>query len=643
MAPASSNATSAQSLLVLQRLRQLCTESLRQSIPERDSTIRALWNDDIIQTLTAVLELQRVELELRRSEVDLQRLDIRLVARIIETVATQTSFPNERLPDLPIEMEPHLRLLAAALRLYKYNGTCLDDDVHTAVYNGITKFSDMFKSYRNKRHEKVRVDDSNVNFLLIHCQYLLLSIDSSESLSQKIAKRAVDGFDIAMMGLARSFHNIRPTVMEIIKRKRTRGKWHDTFLELEDACWMVVCGDIQSLSPAGSRDSGIDAVLEEASIATDLLMDNMTFHSSRPRKSGLVTRLVKRAAIRTSEAVQESGPAEEHEEYLRYGILDLVYQLSFRIRQRSREECFKTFLKIVRMVLERSPSSVNLSSTDADLYLKATDLWNRICEVGSVDGVDYGEDEDRVGISIWTGKHIDYAETWFEYSKLYDCNLWRLLTSFRRSKRVQSQIKMLRKKEKSLIRQAYCKETRFARTDYQDEAGRNEEVIVGSPNLDRHFFFNHENRLTLLHHLCRSEDVQFSDVEIELLVQLVQRQPTLRRRIENVLHPPDPSNDNPHDDDLLDVHDNAQGNRVLENESVHPTSPVDVESVVAAMERPSNQGLNFPATDRTRIEPTSSLGIVVATPSIMETDQTRPLSNNERRSRGSTFCCMCYG
>ena len=429
MATASSSATSAQSLLVLQRLRQLCTEALRQCIPERDSTVRAVWSDDIIQTLTAVLELQRVELELRRSEVDPQQLDIRLVARIIETVATQASFPNERLANLPVEMEPHLRLLAAALRLYKYNGTCLDHDVHTAVYNGITKFSEVFESYRKKRHENVRVDDSNVNFLLIHCQYLLLSIDSSESLNQKIAKRAVDGFDIAMMGLARSFHNIRPTVMEIIKRKRSRGKWHDTFLDLEDACWMVVCGDIQSLSPAGSRDSDIDAVMEEASIATDLLMDNMTFHSTRPHKSGLVMRFVKRAAIRTSEAVQESGPAEEHEEYLRYGILDLVYQLSFRIRQRSRGECFKTFLKIVRMVLERSPSSLNLGSADADLYLKATDLWNRICEVGSVDGVDYGEDEDRVGINIWTGKHIDYAETWLQYSKLYDCNLWRPLTS----------------------------------------------------------------------------------------------------------------------------------------------------------------------------------------------------------------------
>ena len=142
---------------------------------------------------------------MRRSEVDPQRLDIRLVARIIETVATQASFPNERVANLLIEMEPHLRLLAATLRLYKYNGACLDNDVHTAVYNGITKFSEVFKGYRNQRHENVRVDDSNVDFLLIHCQYLLLDIDSDEYLNQKIAKRAVDGFDIAMMGLARSF------------------------------------------------------------------------------------------------------------------------------------------------------------------------------------------------------------------------------------------------------------------------------------------------------------------------------------------------------------------------------------------------------------------------------------------------------
>ena len=55
---------------------------------------------------------------------------------------------------------------------------------------------------------------------------------------------------------------------------------------------------------------------------------------------------------------------------------------------------------------------------------------------------------------------------------------------------MQSQNKILRKKEKSLIKQAYRKETKFARTDYQDEAGRNGAglgLIVGSPELDHHF------------------------------------------------------------------------------------------------------------------------------------------------------------
>ena len=208
---------------------------------------------------------------------------------------------------------------------------------------------------------------------------------------------------------------------------------------------------------------------------------------------------------------------------------------------------------------------------------------------------------------------------------------------------MQSQNKILRKKEKSLIRQAYRKGTKFARTDYQDEAGRNEglTLIGGSPNLDRHFFFNHENRLTLLHHLCRSEDVQFSDGEIDLLVQLVQRQPTLRRRIEDVLRPPDTSNDNPHDDNLIDVHDDAQRDRVSEHESVHPTSPGDVEPRVTAMERSLNQGPNFRATDQTHIEPTPSLGVAAGTTSITETEQARVLSDNERRSRGSKFSCLC--
>lgn len=437
------SAVSAQSKLVLQRLRHLCIQALEKSLPQPDSSARGVWNEEIIRTLTAVFELQRVELH---SEVDLQRLDITLIARVIEVLASTSYFPDFRSPILPHLMEPHLRLLAAALRLYKYNGRSLVHELHTAVYKNITRLSEGFRRYRSNRDPSVRVDDWNVDFLLKHCQYLLLSIESSESLTHKIAKRAVISFDTAMAGVAHNYQNIRPALMEIIKRKRSRARWHDEYTHLEDACWMVLAGDVRARTD--DSHAGVAALLEEASIATDLLRDSIEFHvTKQQRQSGPVKRLVRRTINRAAEVLQEAGPAEEHEEYLRYGILDLVYQLSFRIRKRSRQECFGQFLKIVRIVLEGSPASMDL------LQVKATDVWNRIWELGEKDHEVYGSDEDRAAIRNWTEDHNAKIEN-YEYSILYHSFNWSSADRFRRSKRIQSQNRKLREEVKALFKKA---------------------------------------------------------------------------------------------------------------------------------------------------------------------------------------------
>jgi hypothetical protein len=108
-----------------------------------------------------------------------------------------------------------------------------------------------------------------------------------------------------------------------------------------------------------------------------------------------------------------SNTPEEHTDYLRYGILDLIYILSFRIRRRSRRECLRDYLKIVRLVLERSTSSAT------SLHAKATDIWNRICEVGADDSLTYGDEEDREAIRAWTRDHDDTTED-PEESSMYE-------------------------------------------------------------------------------------------------------------------------------------------------------------------------------------------------------------------------------
>ena len=111
----------------------------------------------------------------------MQRLDIGLIAQILEALTLRNFFPDFSSSQLLIDMEQFLRFLAFALRLYKYHSKSLEQTVHQTVYKRISDLWNAFEKYRDKRNPKYRVDDWNIAFLIKHCQYILLSIESSES------------------------------------------------------------------------------------------------------------------------------------------------------------------------------------------------------------------------------------------------------------------------------------------------------------------------------------------------------------------------------------------------------------------------------------------------------------------------------
>src|SRR5438045_1582759 len=84
----------------------------------------------------------------------------------------------------------------------------------------LSKLWTEFKNNQGRRGESGRVEEWNVLFLVKHCQYLLLSIDGTDSLSRKIARRVTIGFDAAVSGVSHSFQNLRPAAVELIKRQR---------------------------------------------------------------------------------------------------------------------------------------------------------------------------------------------------------------------------------------------------------------------------------------------------------------------------------------------------------------------------------------------------------------------------------------
>jgi hypothetical protein len=394
-----SSTLSVHSQLVLQRFADLCTTELNRLIPQSDSGAHGVWNEESIRTLTAIFELQRVELT---SESRRRRLNIGLISTVIHSLATRTYFIDLHSPELLLEMEPHIRLLAAALRLYKYRAESLQHDIHQVIYDGITRLSTEFNNGRSKRTEN-KVDENNVLFLLQHCQYLLVSIDSSESFRHRFSRRALQGFDIGMMIAARSYHNIRPAVVQMMQRQRSRPRWHDVYVELEDVCWSLFAGDIRVRNDEQAEH--ISELMEETHDAACLLREIMERHLPASQQSSRgVMGFVRNAGGRASQVFTASGPHDEHPYYLQYGILDLIYQMTIRIRSKSRKNCFAEFVKVVRIVLERSPSNLDV------LHAKATDVWNRILEVGKEDRRRYGEHEDRNAIVLWCDRNLDKVE-----------------------------------------------------------------------------------------------------------------------------------------------------------------------------------------------------------------------------------------
>ena len=396
------------------RLTERCAECLRSLLPQPDSHTRGIWNEDAIRTLTAIFELQRVE---AHSELEERRIDNHLITGVIAGLATTTYFTDPRATKLLREMEAHLRLLAAALRLFKYTGKSLDEQLHQEVYDGTSRMFDVFDDSRSRREESLQIDDWNVAFLLKHCQYLLVSIDRSDSLSRKVARRAVIGFDAAMSAVGENYQDLRPALLQILKRQRDRPKWHDEYMQLEDACWCVFASDIR-LRAAHDHDIDIATLVEETATTTYLLRDSMEARlDTNRRKSGRFQEYLRHAVGKATQLVSDSGPYEEHGEYLQYGILDLLTQLSIRIRKRSRRKCFEDFLRVVRMVLERSPKSAK------PLHLKATDLWNRILDLGHKDGIVYGDEGDRDFIDSWINQNAPEAEN-PQFSKEYTFNVY---------------------------------------------------------------------------------------------------------------------------------------------------------------------------------------------------------------------------
>jgi len=389
--------------VVRERLRNLCNAALSSLFPGDGEWTRGTWSEDDIRLLTAVFELERVSIH---SELEKSCLHSSVIAKVLEKIGTGNLFPSPRSQTLLTEMDQHLRLLASALRLYKFHNTSLDHHLHDELYTGINQLTKTFQNARSRRGKSQKVEDGNVAFLLTHCQSLLVSIDSSDSLAKRVSRKFILAVDGALAGFGEQYQDVRKIGLQLAKRKRCQPAWHPEFLQMDDVCYAIFARDIHL---RGMSASEMGSLLDDEAEASELLYNSLEEHSQCLALGGRVRGALKKVTGMITQTVQNSGPYEESADYFQYGILDLMYQLSFRIRRQSRKPCFEAFVSAVRLSLDKAHSSA------WSLHRKAVDLWNHVNEVGEYDYVLYGKPEDREFVDRWIRQSGDSAD--IDYSR----------------------------------------------------------------------------------------------------------------------------------------------------------------------------------------------------------------------------------
>jgi hypothetical protein len=402
---ASTSATTkpSQTNLVRKLLRERCSTAYKSILSTADGGIHIAGNQAEIRTLTAVFELQRLELH---SDLHDERIDHNLIASLIYELSSKACSVNHRALNVLIDQEVHLRLLAAAIRLYKYYGKALEHQIHRHVSRNLSLLAITMDQNRRGTDERFKIEEYNVDFLLDHCQNLLLGTDTTDSLGRLIARRAISSMDTPTCAIEREAQ-LQARSLEIHQSQRIRPKWHDEYMQLEDACSSVFASDIRI---RGSNN--VDAILQETTALTQLLRDSLESYLPRPQKGqSKFNKVMKRAVNTLAHASSDAASNLHRLEYLHYGLVDLLYQLSFRCRKRARVEYFTECVQVIRLILERSHSNVGL-------LLKVTDLWNRILDLGDRDDLVYGEQDDRETIGVWISEHLDATEV-RDYSAMF--------------------------------------------------------------------------------------------------------------------------------------------------------------------------------------------------------------------------------
>lgn len=295
---------------------------------------------------------------------------------------------DSALPD----MRRYLTLLAEVLRSFKEDVKALQHDIRDKWYDGINNLDDVVQRARRTCPAEYQIESWDVAFLVKHCQYLIVGIQDSHSKGEKLYESGGQVVKGVLQGYGNQYADAWITAKTLLSRKRKSEDWHRSYIELEQLCFTTSARlddpkRLEMTPPTDWDETELDAVIALKDSLDDELMKDV----------GMLSQMLKNTGARIGQALQASGPYEEHAHYFKYGILDLLYCLSFRVT--NRKACFAEMVGAIQLVLERSHGAARM------LHIKAIDLYYRINDFGNMDHINYGSAEERESIDLWITQH----------------------------------------------------------------------------------------------------------------------------------------------------------------------------------------------------------------------------------------------
>lgn len=293
-------------------------------------------------------------------------------------------------------MRQYLTLLAEALRSFSKQVNALEHDVRNKWYEGVTNLYKIAKRTRRNCPPEFHIEHLDNLFFLKHIQYLVLSIADVYSGGEKLFELGSHIIRGALYGYSHQFVEAADSAKDALSRKRKREEWHSDYIELEQRCFTAVAHRLENGNgePNERARNELDATIAlRNALEKELVKDNNNL-------CGL-TRELKILRGRIGQ-LQSGGQYEEHDDYFKYGLIDLMYFLSFRVR--NRKACFDEMIGAVHQILEKFELSDNL-------LRKTIDLYQQLNYIGESDGIAYGKQNEHDSIKQWITEHPTAVES----------------------------------------------------------------------------------------------------------------------------------------------------------------------------------------------------------------------------------------